>query len=328
MLSAQAKRALDVGLANLDSSNEIEALLSGATRNIYFVNTDTGSDTGYNGQSWRTPFATVTAALAVAGDEDTILVAGNIREHCTAPLGVYGVKLIGAVSGRPRQGTSNGVVLGGNGVYWRDTAVSVSAPLLKLREQGWEVRNFFFVPKAGYAAVRLDRQESATYPDASHCIIADNYFMSPDGIAGKTGYGIEDNGQNYDVGSFRNLFYGLEYAYKVDTSAGIAAPQLHTWADCTFRGCKTDIAGNFAHSHFLRNRHLTPYNGSTHPTTLNLASTSDAGSAVDPNFVEDVRFADAAADVQTIAKGYKAATGDLWRYRAADSTADVVTKPS
>ncbi|HEY6021104.1 MAG TPA: hypothetical protein VIY48_14710, partial [Candidatus Paceibacterota bacterium] len=255
-----------------------------------FVNTVHGSDSAYTkGLDWSNAFATMQAALdrldtpkffsAEQASNSRIWVAGCLKEHALAPLGVYGVQIIGAVHGRPRHSTSGGVVLDGNGASWYESATSTNKPLLELREQGWEVVNMLLVPKSGYGAVKLHREENATYPDASHFAMRSCKVISS---GTRVGLGIDDSGASYHILVEDNEFYNLEYAYKA-SGVGIAAPGAHQWLRNKFSGCKHDIYGNFYGSDFIGNRFCTPYNGSTHPNTLNLAATADAGVATDAN---------------------------------------------
>jgi hypothetical protein len=286
--------------------------------NEYFYSS-TASRTG-NGKNPDEPSTDFESLMGLVESHDAIYVAGDIRFQGTAPLGSYGVKIIGAVGGRNRHVTSDGVVLTGNGVAWREEATAGDAALIELREQGWEIHNILMLPQSGYAAVKLHCEENATYPDASHFIASNVRFIS---TGTRVGYGIEDVGGAAHIGVYDCEFRLLEYAWK-QTSVGIRNPQDHEWFRNRFSGCKTDIGMNAARCSFRGNRFETKYDGTNHPTTLNLALTADSS---EPNFVIDNEFTDAAADV-TIAKGYKPATGDVWRNRVAGTAADIVTVPS
>lgn len=253
----------------------------------------------------------------------TIHVSGDVRGALTAPLGAYGWKIQGAFHGRPRHVTNNGVVSPGNGAAWRQAAVADGAPLLTLREQGWEIRNFLMVPESGYGAVKLRREETATYPDASHFRMADCRIIGP---GTRVGLGIDDAGASYNIEVLRTVFENLEYAYHA-SGVGIAAPYRHRWLHNTFVLNKNDIVGNFHGSLLRKNAFRTAYNAGTHPKTVYLNETADAGGATDPNLVVENYFADAAADV-AIAKGYKPATGDIWRNYVTDTAAFIVTVPA
>lgn len=311
-----------------------EPLLQGVETNPgvdLFVDTVRGN-TGNTGLSWDRPLSTVEGALdrldtpkyfsAEFKKNARIWIMGDVREQFNAPDGLYGVKFIGAANGRVRHSTSGGAVVDGNGCSWRQSSTAENASLIRIEGQGYEFHNIMFVPESGYSAVQLYRTATDSV-DASHAVFNNCSFFSS---GTRVGYGIEENGGSSNVLVEGCTFYSLEFAYK-QTAVGIASPNRHVWRGNVFDGCKTDIAGNFLASRFERNFFLTPYNGTTHPTTINLQSTADAGSATRKNIVIDNVFADAAADV-TIAKGYKAATGDIWRNFVTDTAAYIVTVPA
>lgn len=293
---------------------------------VFFADGSNGA-TNDTGKDWNHALSTMDAvfdkieALPTAEKSNGIIYAtGDFRDQgLYAPLGAYGWKIIGVRGGRNRHTTSSGTVLNGNGAAWREAATAAGAPLLKLREQGWEIHNFLMMPESGYSAVQMRCAEDATDPDASHATFQNVRFISS---GTRVGYGIEDIGGAAHIGVYGCEFTNLEYAWK-QTSLAIRSPQDHQWFDNRFNGCKTDIAMNATRCEFRRNRHMTAYDGTNHPTTLNLASTGGDGG----NWVIDCEFADAIADV-TIAKGYKPGTGDVWRTRATDTAADDVTVPS
>lgn len=294
-----------------------------------FVDTENGG-TQDTAKDWERAVSTMDAALDKANDlaakygsDGVIYLRGHVKEQLTAPLGCYGWKIIGVPGGRPRHATADGADLNGNGAHWSEASTATNAPLLELREQGWEVHNILFVPESGYSAVKLNRQESATYPDASHFVAKGCKFISG---GTRVGYGIEDYGGAYHLHVEGCEFVGLEFGYN-PTNVSIASPSAQLWVGNTFYSNKHDIVGNFATSQFLGNKFLTVYHATTHPNTLNLAYTADAGVATAKNLVMDNIFADAAADV-TIAKGYKPGTGDIWRNFVTDTAAYIVTVPS
>ena len=298
-----------------------------------FVDTVNGQD-DRTGLSWDKCLASVeeaTARLAApkffgadyGPGNSRIFVVGDVREQFTAPLGVFGVKIIGATGGRPRHSTEGGVCVEGNGCSWRELATAGDAPLITLRQQGWEIHNILMIPESGYSAVKLHRAESATYPDASHFKATGVKFISG---GTRVGYGIEDVGGAYHVGVEDCEFQNLEFAWK-QTSVGIDSPTSHLWQRNIFNGCKTDISMNAKSCVFKDNMFQTPYDVTTHPTTLNLIATADRGVATAKNLVLGNYFADAAADV-TIAKGYKPATGDIWRNHVTDAADPVVAVPA
>lgn len=189
-----------------------------------------GSDTN-GGRSWEAPFATMAAAFAAAGDNDRIYFIGTIAEQLLAPLGVQGVKVIGAAGGRTRHD---------DGARWTSPAEpNATTPLLTLREQGWEVHNVLFVPPDDAPAIRFRRAESATYPDGSHAIVRNCKFVSD----GETG--IEDHGGGHhwlvEDCEFGSADTALTNGIKHVSGAGIAAPRRCTIRRCTFTGVTNAI---------------------------------------------------------------------------------------
>ena len=110
---------------------QYEAIQQGVETNPgvdLFVDTVNGG-TGKTGLSWDKALSTVEGACdrldnprffsSEFARNARIWVIGDVREQFTAPLGVYGVKVIGASGGRPRHSTSGGSVVDGNGTSWR-----------------------------------------------------------------------------------------------------------------------------------------------------------------------------------------------------------------
>lgn len=297
-----------------------------------FVDTVNGT-TGATGLTWDRALSTVEGACdrldnpkffsSAFARNATIWVIGDVREQFTAPVTVYGVKVVGASNGRPRHSTSGGVVVDGNGTSWRQSSSAEGRSLIAIHEQGWEFHNILFVPESGYSAINLRRAEDATDPDASHARFIGCKFISP---GTRVGYGLEDVGGAYHIRVENCEFFNLEYGWK-QTSVGVDAPTAHIWRGNVFSGNKIDIAMNAKNCLFEGNYFTSPYDATVHPTTLNLQITADAGVATAKNMVLGNYFADAAADV-TIAKGYKAATGDVWRNKVTNTAADIVTVPS
>lgn len=295
-----------------------------------FVDTVSGK-AGATGLSWDAALSTVEEAVgrlaapkffsAQFAKNASIYIIGDVREQFTAPSQLAGVRLVGAAKGRPRYSTSGGVVVDGNGCSWREKASAGAVPLLKVQGQGWEFENIQFVPQSGHSAVQLYRDAVIDPKDASHARFIRCRFAQ----GGQVGYGLEDNGGAYHIEVTECEFLALEYAWK-QTSVGVDAPTAHIWRRNIFDGCKTDIAMNAKNCLFEGNYFRTPYDVTTHPTTLNLIATADAGVATAKNVVKDNVFADATANV-VIAKGYKAATGDIWRNYVTDSADAIVALP-
>lgn len=336
MASNSLRARLRVALGSGAARDEIISLL-GATPfgNVFYVagsSSDMGASDTNDGLSSDRPLATPAQAMTNIAALNTryrqngiIFVTGDLRGAATIPADTYGWKIIGAQGGAEggRHTTDSGTVLPGNGCAWREAATADDAPLLVLDEQGWELHNFLMIPQSGYAAVQLSSAETAADFDGSHAVFSDMWFLGPSASAG---YGLEDDGGMNNIRVYNCQFRGLEFGWK-QTSVGIRSPQWHRWIGNRFINNKHDITMNALACEFRRNSFRTVYHGTTHPNTLNLAYTSDAGVAATPNVVIDNEFADAAADV-TIAKGYKPATGDVWRNRVSNTAADIVTVPT
>lgn len=302
-----------------------------------FVDTNNGKDY-YSGLTPSQALATMEQAFDLletwqadtpgSSSNATINVIGDVREQLTAPLGVYGVKIVGLVNGNQRNTTNNGVEQAGDGVQWRVPASpAAGVPLLTLREQGWELHNIMMFPSAGISAVQLNRAENATDPDASHAVFRNVRFFGNAALGTAAGIGIEDVGGAYNVTvdgcQFINLVSGIYL-----TSAGIAAPlmwRVGVLSPNIFRLNTNDIATNASGWVIANNQFLTPYDVTTHPITCNLARTATTTYG---NRVFNNAFADAAANT-TIAKGYvKGNTSDVWRNFVTDTAAYIVAVPS
>lgn len=324
-----------------DASGSSSGIVASGYGPTLYVNSNRG--TSGNGKSPKNAFVTMaeaftalsnlqaaTAGTAQAGaaSNATIYVLGDIREQITAPLGVYGVRIVGAANGGGRNTTADGVELPGNGVQWRAPASPTAAtPLLTLREQGWEFYNMFFYPGASMGAVRLRREESATYPDASHAKFIGCRFFGAGALGTATGYGIEDYGGAYNVFVDGCLFTNLEYGIYA-SNVSIAAPlmwKVGVYEPNIFNLCKNDIYTNASGWTVINNSFLTPYDGTTHPNTLNLAATANS---TYPNIVHDNWFSDTSGNV-TINKGYKPSSADLvWTNHVAQTAAYIAAVPT
>jgi hypothetical protein len=192
-----------------------------------YVDTVNGSNSN-DGLSWEQAKATMAAALALATDHSSVYVVGDIREQINSPLGIQGVRIIGAAGGHVRHD---------DGVRWRTPASGAQAttPLFTIREQGWEVSGILFVPDANATVcLRLRRAEDATWPDGSHAIIKNCKFIG----ATVTGIGIEDHGgSSHDVIEDCE-FFSLTTAIAQQTGAGIASPlrwqiRRNRFSECT-----------------------------------------------------------------------------------------------
>lgn len=179
---------------------------------------------------------------------DIIVLGGVLREQAVAPLGVYDVTIIGAAN-RPRQATSGGVPTGGGATWLAPATGAVAAtPLLELREQGWSIQNVMFNGPTDAACVKMHREETATYPDASHASFQGCRF---------SGFvGIEDYGGHSDVliddCMFDNLAGAGGGSIKV-TNQGIAIPGFWLVKNSRFLRQVNGIVGAWVDSVFRKN---------------------------------------------------------------------------
>ena len=259
-----------------------------------------------DGLSWAHPLATMGEAFSRVADNDRVFFIGNIREQLLAPLGVQGVKLIGAAGGRTRHD---------DGARWYEPAsATADTPLLTLREQGWEVHNVLMVPSAdAVTCIRVRRAEDAVYPDGSHAIIRGVKFMGNDETP--VGAGVEDHGGAHHVLVEGCEFHGLTDAIKHTSGAGIAAPLR--WL----------IRGNFFESN---TNHLTlPGNACRvvgnifDEATVNVDTSAGTAGG---NFVLDNWFSNAEADISN-SDGYTAHASDFWRNWSMNTAAQTVGVP-
>lgn len=267
---------------------------------VLFVNTVAGADY-YSGLTPAQPLATMQAAfdllalwhagVAKSADNAVIEWIGDIREQLTAPLGVTGVTI------RSRQGGNN---RHDNGDRWRQAATAGDAPLLTLREQGWVIDGGTFVPQAAYSAIRLRRQEDATYPDASHAEIRNARFIGNE--ATPAGIGLEDYGGNSHYRVTGCEFSGLVTAYSV-TNQGIDIPNHNYFGGNVFFANTNDFVGAQYYSVIENNQFLT-----VSTTTINTISGQTATAAKSNNVVGNY-LPDADPNNTN---GYTGSTTDSW----------------
>ena len=275
-----------------------------------FVDTVNGVNSG-SGTSGG-PWSTVAYALSQASSGDVIHVQGDIREQVEAPVGLYGVTIVGNDT-TPRHATSGGVVVPGNGVSWRAPASPTAAtPLLRLREQGWVIKNILFVPPSDAAAIELRRREDAADPDASHAKILGCRFAG-----GLTG--IEDNGGCHNVLIAGCIFQDQTDSAIETTSTTIAVPLANYIVGCYFRSCAHGIRVSYSNGVIRGNlfRSITT-------TELSTIHVSAQGSE---NYVVENYFEQNEADI-TVANGYVGAATDVWRNYSANTAAQTVGVPS
>lgn len=249
-----------------------------------FVDTVNGR-AGNDGLSWDTACITMAAALAKAASRDTIYMVGKVREQLIAPLGVYGVRIVGADT-TPRHDLAASWMAPASG------SVNSKA-LIEIIEQGWSFENILFQSQATTApAVQMTRAEDAVHPDPSHASFINCRFCGCDGIL--------DSGGCYNITIKGCKFYDLTgSAIHYITGAGIAAPQHWHIEDCDFVNNAIGIEHGFKwcvikRCHFADNT-----------VTINLTG----GTA--PNFVIENYFDVAKADFDPTG-GVTGVDGDVW----------------
>lgn len=273
-----------------------------------YVDTANGDNENL-GRSANEPKRTMAAAFSVVRDYGRIFVVGDIREELLTPLGVQGVKIIGAAGGNTRHD---------NGVRWREPASNPTSggALLTIREQGWEVHNILFVPKTDGTAIRLRRAEDATYPDGSHAIIKSCKFIGnvAFGAAG-LGCGVEDHGGSHHDRIEQCEFMALANGVKSTAGAGIAAPLRWFVANNIF-------IDNVSHIALPGNQCIIQNN------ILDEATTNvDTSGATGGNFVLNNQFSNDQANI-AIADGYKGHATDVWRNFSQNTAAMTVGIPA
>lgn len=271
-----------------DSSGRLYVAPGAGVGNVWNVDTVNGSLSGDGGVF--APFKTMAQALAVAGSNDVIYFLGVVREQLVAPLGVYGVSIVGAAGGNVRDD---------NGAKWTYPASGAVAgkALLALREQGWSVSNFLMTPEpTSGAAVKLNRAEDATNPDASHFRATGMRFV---GIDVTTTYGIQD------VGGCSNVLIEDCEFYLITTglyssSQAIAVPLRWKVRGNRFLQNMNDIIVPSSYGIFEGNRFMS--SAATEKVEI-----SGGGF----NIVTGNIFPDAAADIDP-AHGYDGNATDAW----------------
>lgn len=256
--------------------------------NVWFVNTN-AAGTG-NGKSRDQAFTTMQRAFNAVGDNDVILFEGTVREQLIAPVGITGVQIYGCVGGNVRDDD------GAKWTYPASGAVAGQA-LLSCREQGWGVHNFLMTPEpTSGAAVVLNRQENATYPDSSHFQATGMRFV---GIDVTTTYGIQDIGGCSNVLVDDCEFYLLTTGYYCSSTA-IAVPLRNRFTNNRFLQNTNDFIAPMSYGLIQGNRFFS----SAATTKIN---NSGGGFCI----VTGNIFPDAAADIDP-AHGYDGNATDAW----------------
>lgn len=281
-----------------------------ALGSTWWVNSVDGDDAN-SGEAPGAAYQTITGLLesGFVSSNDKILCWGDFQEESVLPpLGVYNVQIIGATPTRPHHD---------NATRWREAASHVALePLLYLREQGWTVANFLFVPPTDAPAIRLKRFESATYPDASHCSIIGNRFVG-NGVDNLTG--IEDDGGCHNQMIADNIFQGLADSAYECISTSIAVPLQNFFLRNHFISCVHGIRASQSKS-LIQDNHFIDI------TTSKVLTNFNAGQG-NLNRVVKNFFPSAQANIN-IAGGYGGSATDIWRNYSTDTAAETVGVPA
>jgi hypothetical protein len=251
----------------------------------WFVDTVNGSD-GNTGTSPSDARATLGSILdgGSLGSFDTIYVSGKLREQLEAPVGVYGVTIVGNCT-TPNHDNSASWTLPASGA-------TAEAPLILLREQGWVIANMVMYGTTDSAAVELKRREDATDPDPSHAQFVNVRFVS-------NFIGIEDNGGCFNVKITGCTFQSNTDAIK-NTSTTIANPLMWSITGSNFIG-NTNAITSPASKWSIKGNNIVE-------TTTTVI---DFTGGIAPNVVNQNVFDIAAANFDP-AGGVTGVTGDAW----------------
>jgi hypothetical protein len=253
----------------------------------WFVDTVNGKAAN-DGKSWDKAFLTMAQAFAVIASRDTIYFVGKVIEQIVAPLGVYGVTVIGADT-TPRHDLA---------ASWMGTGLAALTPLCEIREQGWRFVNILFQSITTGCAVKMTRAEDAVHPDPSHASFINCRFCGVDGIW--------DSGGCYNISIIGCKFYDLTgTAIKVVAGAGIAAPQHWLIEGCEFVNNASGIVNGFKWCTIRKSR----FAGNT--SSINLTG----GTA--PNFITDI-YVDEPNATFNNTHGWTGITGDIWKVHCTD----------
>ena len=258
-----------------------------------------------NAGTYDAPFATMAGCSQYLEPGVVVGIEGVLFEEFTAPLGVNNVTLLGS-SFIPRQATTSGVANGG-GATWLSPSGGTSW-LLRVRAQGWTVKNIYFNNSATAAPCISILTDGAGDPpvdaDGAHLLI-DNCILTG------TDDGINVNGGTNFVRVQNSTLFGFSGSGDLAVSSTVGAG-VGTLLDWRFINCKFfNNAGNITAG--LSHATITGCqfeNGSA--SNINLTG----GTA--PNFVVGNYFNIAAADFDP-AGGTTGVSGDVWSNTLTDA---------
>lgn len=271
----------------------ITSMATGAVKNIWFVDSATGSDNN-DGRDPALPLATIQAACDKVGDGDTILVSpGGYTETITTPVygGAENVSLIGLNPGGLPRGVT--IVAGSN-----------TAPCIDVRTTLWRISGFTFINptsvvagEGGAIRVNMDAASPTAGESFSPDTLIDNCLFVGAGI------GIDFVGAPYWV-TIQDCEFFVNTVAITCSNSGVAIPFRCRVVRNIFRNNDQDIdmayfAGRGFNSSLIQGNYLFANNRGN---TARIDLTGGRQNLVVGNYLDDA--ADAAA--------YVGGTDDMW----------------
>lgn len=269
--------------------NIFDQALVGRGKNL-FVNTITGL-AGNSGLSWVDPCLTMAAAIAKAASGDVIYIYGKVREQLIAPLGMYGVRIVGADTSPRHDLAASWMAPASGGV--------ASKALLEIKEQGWVFENLLLQSFTTASSIKLSRRETALIPDASHAMFNNCRFVGVNGI--------DDNGGNSFVTIKGCVFQDLTGTALLGSDTSGDIPTQWLVEDNRFIDCVNGIDEAFKRSTVRNNVFQGTF-------TKYYDGTGGTGT----NFIYDNIVNIAAADFDP-AGGWTGVSGDYWKHQLTDT---------
>lgn len=155
-----------------------------ARKSPIFVDAKNGADTN-DGETWETPYKTMSKAFAVVESGGCIVFSGKVLEQLVTPVNVFDVDVIGAGT-RPHH--ADATPAGGDlasGSWGAPAAPVAATPLVRVIQQGWRFSNILFAPPSDAAGIEIVRNAGAgdLERDGSHAsVIGCRFAAGQDGI--------------------------------------------------------------------------------------------------------------------------------------------------
>lgn len=298
--------SFDNDIANLLNANFAQVPGVPAPAATVYLDTVNGLDQN-DGSAWASvfnlngvgPVKTMAVALTKVRSNGCIAFVGKIREQVVAPLGVYGVTIMGCAGGAPRTDLAAS--------WLAPTSATAATPLIQLREQGWVLRDFLMTGPTDDACVKLSRRESVSLPDASHACFYNMQFQG--------GFiHIEDDGGSFNVRVDDCVFMlaaGAGGGAIVSTSTTVAAPYKWQITNCVFESNVNHIVMPF-------NKAVIGFAGNGNVFLAATTAVINLTGGTAPNVVNSNVFNIAAADFDP-AGGVTGVTGDAWSNTLTDA---------